>query len=87
MPIQPPHSWNLNPTESELGAGADISYNKFSDVIYAGIVVLRWPMLEVVATSGVVTTAQFPSRSGLLSFRETPPLFAAEFFFLKTMCS
>ena len=65
------------PDNIELVAGADISYNKFSDVIYAGIVVLRLPSLEVVTTSGIVTTTKFPYRSGLLSFRETPPLLEA----------
>lgn len=65
------------PDTVELVAGADISYNKFSDVMYAGIVVLRLPSLEVVATAGVVTTTTFPYVSGLLSFRETPPLLEA----------
>jgi deoxyribonuclease V len=65
------------PNNIELVAGADISYNKFSDVIYAGIVVLRLPSLEVVTTAGVVTTTKFPYISGLLSFRETPPLLEA----------
>lgn len=65
------------PDQLELVAGADISYNKFSDVIYAGIVVLRLPALEVVATAGIVTTTKFPYVSGLLSFRETPPLLEA----------
>jgi deoxyribonuclease V len=65
------------PDDIELVAGADISYNKFSDVIYAGIVVLRLPALEVVTTSGVITTTKFPYVSGLLSFRETPPLLEA----------
>ncbi len=65
------------PDSIELVAGADISYNRFSDVIYAGIVVLRLPSLEVVTKSGVVTTTRFPYRSGLLSFRETPPLLEA----------
>lgn len=65
------------PNNIELVAGADISYNKFSDVIYAGIVVLRLPTLEVVTTAGVVTTTKFPYVSGLLSFRETPPLLEA----------
>lgn len=65
------------PDNIELVAGADISYNKFSDVIYAGIVVLRLPALEVVTTSGIVTTTKFPYVSGLLSFRETPPLLEA----------
>ena len=48
------------PKNIELVAGADISFNKFSEVIYAGIVVVRLPNLEVVATSGVVTTTKFP---------------------------
>jgi deoxyribonuclease V len=65
------------PDNIEFVAGADISYNKFSDMIYAGIVVLRLPALEVVTTAGVVTTTKFPYVSGLLSFRETPPLLEA----------
>ena len=65
------------PNKLELVAGADISFNKFSDVIYAGIVVLRLPDLNVVATSGVVTTTKFPYVPGLLSFREIPPLLEA----------
>jgi deoxyribonuclease V len=65
------------PVNLNLVAGADISFNKFSDVIYAGIVVLRLPDLEVVATAGVVTTTQFPYVPGLLSFREAPALLEA----------
>jgi deoxyribonuclease V len=58
-------------------AGADISFNKFSDVIYAAIVVLRLPDLQVVTSSGVITKTTFPYVPGLLSFRETPPLLEA----------
>ena len=65
------------PKNIELVAGADISFNKFSAVIYAGIVVVRLPNLEVVATSGIVTTTKFPYVPGLLSFREIPPLLEA----------
>lgn len=65
------------PEKITLVAGADISFNKFSEVIYAGIVVLRLPELEVVTTSGVVTTTQFPYVPGLLSFREAPALLEA----------
>lgn len=65
------------PDNVELVAGADVSFNKFSDDIYAGIVVLRLPQLEVVARSGVVTTTKFPYVPGLLSFREAPPLLEA----------
>lgn len=65
------------PKDISLVAGADISFNKFSEVIYAGIVVLRLPEIEVVATSGVVTTTKFPYVPGLLSFREAPALLEA----------
>src|SRR5690242_8119636 len=60
-----------------LIAGCDISFNRFSDVVYAGIVVLSLPELEVVTTATVVTTARFPYIPGLLSFRETPALLEA----------
>ncbi|HEX4951280.1 MAG TPA: deoxyribonuclease V [Blastocatellia bacterium] len=65
------------PDNLTLIAGADISFNKFSDDIYAGIVVLRLPELEVVTTAGVVTTTKFPYVPGLLSFREAPALLEA----------
>ena len=65
------------PADIKLVAGADISFNKYSEDIYAGIVVLRLPALEVVATSGVVTTTKFPYVPGLLSFREAPALLEA----------
>ncbi|HJQ26045.1 MAG TPA: deoxyribonuclease V [Blastocatellia bacterium] len=58
-------------------AGCDISFNRFSDVVYAGIVVLRLPELEMVASATVVTRARFPYVPGLLSFRETPALLEA----------
>ncbi len=53
-------------------AGADISFNKFSEVIYSGIVVLSLPDLRIVETASVRSTAKFPYVPGLLSFRETP---------------
>jgi deoxyribonuclease V len=65
------------PANIELVAGADISFDKFSDVIFAGIVVLRMPTLEVVERAGVQTTTKFPYVPGLLSFREIPALIEA----------
>lgn len=53
-------------------AGADISFNKYSDVIYAGVVVLELPGLQVIEETGVVGRATFPYIPGLLSFREAP---------------
>ncbi len=55
-------------------AGADISYNKFSDIIYAGIVVLNLESLQVVDSAVIKTKEIFPYIPGLLGFRELPPL-------------
>lgn len=63
--------------EVNLVAGCDISFNKFSDIVYAGIVVLRLPELEVVDSATVITKISFPYIPGLLSFRETPALLEA----------
>ncbi len=58
----------------ETIAGCDISFNKYDPTIYAGIVVLRLPSLEVVEEVGVISETKFPYVPGLLSFRETPSL-------------
>jgi deoxyribonuclease V len=58
-------------------AGADISFDKGSETVFAAFVVLRLPELEVVERAGVTTTATFPYVPGLLSFREVPPLLEA----------
>jgi deoxyribonuclease V len=55
-------------------AGADISFDKGSETVYAGIVVLRYPSLETIEEAGIVTQARFPYIPGLLSFRESPAL-------------
>ncbi len=58
-------------------AGADISFNKFSPIVYAGLVVMRLPSLEVIEEVGVVSETQFPYVPGLLSFRESPSVLEA----------
>lgn len=58
-------------------AGADISFNKFSTTIYAGLVVLALPSLEVIEEVGVVSETRFPYVPGLLSFREAPSVLEA----------
>jgi deoxyribonuclease V len=63
--------------EVELVAGADISYNRFSPTIYAGVVVMRIKDGEVIERIGVVTKTAFPYVPGLLSFREAPPALQA----------
>src|SRR5262245_8663680 len=67
----------LDMAHIETVAGADLSFDKGSDEVFAGLVVLRLPTLEVVERVGVRTQATFPYVAGLLSFRETPPLLEA----------
>ena len=62
---------------AETIAGCDISFNKFEETVYAGIVVLRLDTLETIEEAGVVSTATFPYVPGLLSFREVPSLLEA----------
>lgn len=56
-------------------AGADISHNKDTDVIYAGIVVLSYPEMVVQSYSLVIAKTTFPYLPGYLGFREVPALF------------
>ena len=69
----------LAPLRKEIRtiAGADISFNKFSPVVYAGIVVMSLPSLEVFEEVGVVSETKFPYVPGLLSFRESPSVLEA----------
>jgi deoxyribonuclease V len=57
--------------------GADVSYSKWSQTLYAAVVVLRADTLEVIERAGVVAEATFPYIPGLLSFREAPPVIEA----------
>ncbi|HKP85984.1 MAG TPA: deoxyribonuclease V [Blastocatellia bacterium] len=69
----------IEPLKGEVRrvAGCDISFNKFSEVVYAGIVIINLPDLEIVETATVITETRFPYIPGLLSFRETPALLEA----------
>ncbi|CUT00037.1 endonuclease V [Candidatus Kryptobacter tengchongensis] len=58
-------------------AGADISFDKGSNTVYAGIVVLKFPELVEVDRSLLITEVNFPYIPGLLSFRESPALIKA----------
>lgn len=53
-------------------AGADISYDRGDDRMYAAIVVLDGKTLEVVAKATAMERVPFPYVPGLLSFREGP---------------
>lgn len=58
-------------------AGCDISFDKGSDIIYAGIVVLKLPEFLEIDRATTAATVKFPYIPGLLSFRESPALLEA----------
>jgi deoxyribonuclease V len=64
-------------TACELVAGADVSYNRFSPVFYAAVVVVRTSDGAIVETQSAVRESPFPYVPGLLSFREGPVLLEA----------
>ncbi|MBB4078460.1 deoxyribonuclease V [Lewinella aquimaris] len=60
-----------------LIGGADISFNMYSDIFHAAIVVLDYRSMEVVDSAYFTQTVTFPYIPGLLSFREIPTLLRA----------
>jgi deoxyribonuclease V len=58
-------------------AGADVSYDRGSPVLFAAVVVLDAESLAVVEVAGTTARATFPYVPGYLSFRELPPLLEA----------
>lgn len=69
----------LKPLEKEIKtiAGADISFNKNSTTVYAGIVILSYPEMIVQSYSLITSETTFPYVPGYLAFREVPPLMLA----------
>ena len=65
------------PNNLKLVAGADISYDRDSDILYAAIVVLELPDLQIIEIATAVTEVNFPYIPGLLSFREGPAVLKA----------
>ncbi|MDH5543533.1 MAG: deoxyribonuclease V [Nitrospinota bacterium] len=57
-----------------LVAGADISSKKGDDRLYASVVVLRIPEMEIIESRSAVLKAEFPYLPGFLAFREVPVL-------------
>ena len=59
-------------------AGCDVSNNtKFSNTLYAGVVVLDFLTMKVVDKASAIVDCDFPYTPGLLSFRELPALLKA----------
>jgi deoxyribonuclease V len=58
-------------------AGADISFNKYSEIVYAGIVVFKYPEMTIIGNATAISRTSFPYIPGLLAFREVPALLEA----------
>ncbi len=67
----------------DLVAGADVSYNRFSPIMHAAVVVFRVDDGIIVEKQSAVGKSAFPYVPGLLSFREAPIVLEA-FAKLKT---
>lgn len=72
-------SASLSPPKKrpETVAGADVSLEWHGDTVFAGIIVLTFPALEVVEYALAKEKVDFPYIPGLLSFREIPALLKA----------
>ena len=55
-------------------AGADISYNRDSTLMFGAIVILSYPTLKLKAYALATAETNFPYKSGYLGFREVPTL-------------
>jgi deoxyribonuclease V len=62
------------PQKLRFVAGADVSYDRGSPVLFAAVVVLDAETLERVEVASTRARARFPYVPGYLSFRELPPL-------------
>lgn len=58
-------------------AGADVSFDRSSPMLFAAVVVLDARTLAVADVAAVAAPATFPYVPGFLSFRELPPLLTA----------
>jgi deoxyribonuclease V len=65
------------PGRIRLVAGTDVAYSRPTHRMYAAVVVLALPSLEVVETAEAASRARFPYIPGLFTFRELPPLLGA----------
>ncbi|MBE5319351.1 endonuclease V [Pedobacter sp. MR2016-19] len=58
----------------ETIAGADISFNKNSSTMYAGIVILSYPSMVLKSFALETYETNFPYKPGFLGFKEVPAL-------------
>ena len=65
---------NNSLTKVDKIAGADVSYSKADDLLYAAVLVFSFPDLEIIEVQTSAEKVNFPYIPGLLSFREAPAL-------------
>ncbi len=65
------------PRSPRLIAGADVAYDKRTQLCFAAVVVMRAPAMEMVEYATAVRRTSFPYVPGLLTFREGPVLLDA----------
>ena len=58
-------------------AGADVSFSKYSDTVFAAVILMSYENLEIIEKVHSVDSACFPYVPGYLSFREVPVLLKA----------
>jgi deoxyribonuclease V len=58
-------------------AGCDVSFSRGSNIVYASIVILNYPGMEIIEEQFARDNATFPYIPGYLSFREIPVLIKA----------
>ncbi|MDI6892393.1 MAG: deoxyribonuclease V [Actinomycetota bacterium] len=68
---------DFDPDRVERIAGADVSYDKASNRVYAAAIVLSYPDLRIIEEKQADLPAKFPYVPGLLVFREGPALIKA----------
>lgn len=69
----------VSPLEQQIRyvGGADVSFDRGSNVVHAAVVVLRFRDLSLVERKGRMEVVDFPYVPGLLAFREGPPVIHA----------
>ncbi|MBO9675503.1 MAG: endonuclease V [Sphingobacteriaceae bacterium] len=73
--IQLARQLKFQPVEKiETIAGADISFNKNSSTMYAGIVILSYPDMTLKSFALETYETNFPYKPGFLGFKEVPAL-------------
>ena len=70
---------NIKPLDTPIRiiGGADISFNKYEETVYAGIVLFSYPDIKLIGQATAISRTSFPYISGLLAFREVPALLEA----------